>query len=95
MSRTSNTRDGFLAGQIGDMNEGVIEGGEDVGNAEHVFALCDLGAERDVFFLRCLDFFGGLSTSTSQFSHPTVVNRFKKRKTRMGRTKKAGRCLER
>lgn len=95
MSRTSNTRDGFLAGQIGDMNEGVIEGGEDVGNAEHVFALCDLGAERDVFFLRCLDFFGGLSTSTSQFSHPTVVNRFKKRKTRMGRTKKARRCLER
>ena len=33
--RTSHTRDRFLPRQIGDMDEGVVEGREDVRNAEH------------------------------------------------------------
>jgi len=33
------------------MDEGVVEGGIDVGNAEYQLALCDLGPERDCGFL--------------------------------------------
>lgn len=59
--RTSDAGDGLLAGQIGDVNEGIVERGEDVGYAEDKLALSDLGAERDgVLLLLNLDFFGGL-----------------------------------
>jgi hypothetical protein len=36
---TSHTGDGFAAGQIGDVDEGVIEGGKDAGNAKDELAL--------------------------------------------------------
>jgi hypothetical protein len=48
---TSHTGDGFLARKISDVNEGVVEGGVDVGNAEDQLSLCDLGPERDRSFL--------------------------------------------
>jgi hypothetical protein len=35
---TGDTGDGFTAGQIGDVDEGVVEGGEDTGNAEDELA---------------------------------------------------------
>lgn len=36
---TGDTGDGFAAGQIGDVDEGVVERGEDAGNAENELAL--------------------------------------------------------
>jgi hypothetical protein len=36
---TGDTGDGFAARQIGDVDEGVVEGGEDAGNAENELAL--------------------------------------------------------
>jgi hypothetical protein len=36
---TGDTGDGFAAGQIGDVDEGVVEGREDTGNAENELAL--------------------------------------------------------
>jgi hypothetical protein len=36
---TGDTGDGFAAGQIGDVDEGVVEGSEDAGNAENELAL--------------------------------------------------------
>lgn len=35
---TGDTGDGFTAGQIGNVDEGVVEGGEDTGNAEDELA---------------------------------------------------------
>lgn len=35
---TGDTGDGFTAGQIGDVDEGVVEGGEDTSNAEDELA---------------------------------------------------------
>jgi hypothetical protein len=49
--RTSNTGDGFLARQIGDMDESVVERSEDVGNAKHQLALSNLRTERNGVFL--------------------------------------------
>lgn len=50
--RTSDTGDGFLARQIGDVDKGVVERGIDVGNTENEFSLSDLRTERDSgFFL--------------------------------------------
>lgn len=44
------------------MDEGVVEGGEDVGNTENELALSDLGTEGDgVLLLSDFDFFGCLS----------------------------------
>ena len=58
---TGHAGDGFLAGQIGDMHKGIVEGCEDVCHAEDEFSLCDLGAERNGnFLLGRLDFLGGL-----------------------------------
>lgn len=48
---TSNSGDGLLAGQVGNVDESVVEGSEDVGNAEDVLTLSDLGTERDSSFL--------------------------------------------
>ena len=60
------------------MDEGIIEGCEDVGDSEDLFTLCDLRAERDsVFFLGCLDFFGGLEmrrSSKFQYRDPAFMN---------------------
>ena len=42
---TGDTRDGFAARQIGDVDEGVVERGEDAGNAEDELALTDLGTK--------------------------------------------------
>lgn len=39
---TSHTGDGFAAGEIGDVDEGVIEGSEDTGNAKDELALKSL-----------------------------------------------------
>jgi hypothetical protein len=36
---TGDTGDGFAAGQIGDVDEGVVEGSENAGNAENELAL--------------------------------------------------------
>jgi hypothetical protein len=60
------------------MDECVVEGREDVRNAEHQLTLSDLGPEGDgVLFLGCFNFFGGLRrTSESQHSNPSFRNRF-------------------
>lgn len=39
---TGDTGDGFAARQIGDVDEGVVERGEDAGNAEDELALGDM-----------------------------------------------------
>jgi len=60
MARPSISRRGFITSdaderlpprQISDMDEGVVEGGEDVRDAEDVLALADGGAERHVLLL--------------------------------------------
>lgn len=53
---TGNTSDGFLSGQIGNMDKSVIEAGVDVRNTENELALSNLGTKRD----SCL-FLGRLS----------------------------------
>ena len=70
--RTSDTRDSLLAGQIGNVDEGVVEGGKDVGDTEHELALSDLGTELNGgFFLRGLGLLRRLQgTSNSQHAHP-------------------------
>ena len=56
----SDTGDGLTTRKIGNMDEGVVERGEDVGNAEDELAISDLRAELDGgFFLGGLDFLGG------------------------------------
>ena len=42
---TGDTRDGFAARQIGDVDEGIVERGEDAGNAKDELALTDLGTK--------------------------------------------------
>jgi len=42
---TSNTRNCFPAGQIGNMDKCIVEGGVDVGNTENVLAVSNLRAE--------------------------------------------------
>ena len=53
---SGNTGDGFTASQISDVNEGIVEGGEDVGNTEDLLVTADLGTEGDVL----LNLRGGL-----------------------------------
>ena len=65
-SRTSDTGDGLLARQIGDMDEGVVEGGVDVSDTEDELALSNLGTERDGGFFLGLGLLGRLQV------HPTV-----------------------
>ena len=61
---TGDTGDGFLARQIGDVDEGVVERGEDVSNTKDKLAISDLRAERDGSgFLRGFRNFGRLWTS--------------------------------
>jgi len=48
---TCDSHDCFFAGEIGDVDEGVIEGGENMGDAKDEFSLTDLRAETDDFFL--------------------------------------------
>ena len=71
-TRTGDTRDGLLAGEIGDMDEGVVEGCVDVGDTEDKLALSDLGTERDGLFLRGLDLLGGLHPKFHQSIHPVL-----------------------
>merc|ERR1719402_637754 len=44
---SGDAADGFAPGEIGHVDEGVVEGGVDVGDAEHVHALFHLGAQLD------------------------------------------------
>jgi len=55
---TSNSGDGFAATEIGDVDEGIVEGGENSGDTEDELTLSDLGAEGDVL-LRCTGSFLG------------------------------------
>jgi len=51
---TSDTGDGFLAREISDMDESIVEGREDMGDTENKLALSDLGTKRDGgFFSGC------------------------------------------
>jgi len=61
------------------MDKGIVEGGEDVGNAKYKLILSDLGTERDsVFFLWCLGFLGRLqTTSERQARDPPLLERFR------------------
>jgi hypothetical protein len=57
----SDTGDGFLAREIGDMDECIVERGKDVGDGEDAFTFGDLGTERyGVFFADYFSFFWGL-----------------------------------
>lgn len=51
---TGDTRDGFATRQIGDVDEGIVEGGEDAGNAEDQLALLNMLIA--AFLSRCLRF---------------------------------------
>ena len=53
----------YLSGEIGNMDEGIVEWGVDVSNTENVFAFSDLWSQSDNFF----DFLG-LSLSWSHFN---------------------------
>jgi hypothetical protein len=55
LTYTGDTGDGFAAGQIGDVDEGVVEGSENAGNAEDELALsnCQFVLERLVVKCRC------------------------------------------
>jgi hypothetical protein len=46
---TSDTRDSFTTGKIGNVNESIVERSEDVGNTENEFTFTNLGAESDLF----------------------------------------------
>jgi hypothetical protein len=46
---TSDTRDGFTTGKIGDVNKGIVERSKDVGNTENEFTFTNLGAKSDLF----------------------------------------------
>jgi hypothetical protein len=64
---TSNTRDSFLAGQIGNVDERVVEGSVNVGDTEDVLAISNLGAEGNGgFFLWGLGLFWCLEKWTVQ-----------------------------
>lgn len=56
----SDARDGFLAGQVGNVNERVVERGKDAGDAKDEFAIFDLRSERrrDGFLGSLCSFFG-------------------------------------
>lgn len=43
-----DSRDGLSAGQIGDVDESIVEGCKDSGNAENELSLSGLGAEGNV-----------------------------------------------
>ena len=43
--------DGLPAGEVGDVNEGVVEGGEDVSNAEDKLTIPDLRSQADLDLL--------------------------------------------
>ena len=68
---TGDTGDSLLARQIGDVNEGVVERGVDVSNAENKLALSDLRTERGGLRLSCdlLDL-GGLHPKSGQSIQP-------------------------
>merc|ERR1719209_462092 len=44
---SGDAADGFAPGEVGHVDEGVVEGGVDVGDAEHVHAFFHLGAQLD------------------------------------------------
>lgn len=58
---TGDTGDGFTAGQIGNVDEGIVEGGEDTGNAEDELA-CGIAVSmlssifRVLFLLQVISF---------------------------------------
>ena len=60
MKRTSDTGDGLLAGEIGDMDESVVERGVDVSDTENELALSNLGPESNGCLLLGLDLLGCL-----------------------------------
>lgn len=70
--RTSDAGDGLLAGEIGDMNERVVERGIDVRDTKDELALSDLGTERNDLFLLGLDLLGGLHPKFRQVIHPVA-----------------------
>jgi hypothetical protein len=45
---TGDTADGFATTQIGNVDEGIVERGEDTGNAENELAISGQRTERDV-----------------------------------------------
>ena len=56
---TGNLGDGFAAGVVGDVNEGIVAGGVDVAGTEDEGFLGDVGAETLGFFLLdCLSLLG-------------------------------------
>ena len=67
---TSDTGDGLLSGEIGNMDESVVEGGVDVCDTEYELALSNLGTERDGLLLGDLDLLGGLHPDACQSIHP-------------------------
>merc|ERR1719219_21758 len=51
---TTHSRDGFLAGQVGDVNEGIVVGSVQVADTEDVLAIGHLGSESDDLLFLCL-----------------------------------------
>ena len=71
--RTSDTGDGLLAGEIGDMDESVVERGVDVSDTKDELSLSNLGTESSRLGLSGLDLLGGLHPKCSQLIHPIPV----------------------
>ena len=71
--RTSDTGDGLLAGEIGDMDESVVERGVDVSDTEDELALSNLRTESSRLGLCGLDLLGGLHPNSRQSIHPNCM----------------------
>lgn len=63
---TGDPDDGFLARQIGDMNKGIVEGGEDVCNSKNQLSFSDLGAEGNNFLFLHYLFLGRLLSQSQR-----------------------------
>lgn len=60
-----DTADGLAPGQVGDVHEGVVEGGVDVSHTEDELTFLDLGSKRDLDLL--LGFLLSLTRSHVKF----------------------------
>ena len=79
MRRTCDTRDSLFSAKIGDMDKGVIERSIDVGNAENILSLSDLGAKLNGgIFLGGFSFLWWLSSKHTSLN-PSKIGSFDKR----------------
>lgn len=68
--RTGNTRNSFLPREIGNVDEGVVEGCKDMSNAENKFSISDLWTKLNGgLFFWSFGFFGWLTTFQNRIEY--------------------------